>query len=91
MIAMAEPFPEELVAHAGIETFATIWLHLDAIPWVHHASQANHHSAVMTPATAIFDRLPIPSPEASASSAISAGIKHLHPVSTPSSSISNFD
>jgi hypothetical protein len=32
MIAMAEPFPEELVGHDGIETFATIWLHLDAIP-----------------------------------------------------------
>jgi len=32
MVAMAEPFPEELVAHKGIETFATTWLHLDAIP-----------------------------------------------------------
>ena len=34
MIAMAEPFPEELSGHKGIETFATIWLHLDAIPYV---------------------------------------------------------
>jgi hypothetical protein len=32
MVAMAEPFPVELVAHEGIETLATIWLHLDAIP-----------------------------------------------------------
>jgi hypothetical protein len=32
MIALAEPFPEELTAQEGIETFATIWLHLDAIP-----------------------------------------------------------
>jgi hypothetical protein len=32
MIAMAEPFPEELAGHDGIETFATSWRHLDAIP-----------------------------------------------------------
>jgi hypothetical protein len=81
MIAMAEPFPEDLAGHEGIETFATIWLHLDAIPYVSLTCLAYSISFVTTPATAIFDRLPIPSPEASAGAAISEGLKHLHPVS----------
>lgn len=45
------------------------------------------YSFVTTPATSIFTKLPAPSPEASATSAIAAGIKHLHPVSRPSRSM----
>lgn len=32
MLAMAQPFPEELRGREGVQAFATIWLHLDAIP-----------------------------------------------------------
>jgi hypothetical protein len=37
---------------------------------------------VTTPATSIFTRLPTPSTQASATSAVAAAIKHLHPVRT---------
>lgn len=67
MVAVAEPVPEEIRAKKGVEFFSTIWLHVDAIPF---------HT---TPATAMFTRLPAPSPPASATSAIQEGIKHLHP------------
>jgi len=34
VLAVAEPLPEELKHLKGLEFAATVWLHLDAIPYV---------------------------------------------------------
>ncbi|KAK4689437.1 hypothetical protein P7C73_g671, partial [Tremellales sp. Uapishka_1] len=65
MIAIAQPVPPEIKGKT--QFFSNVWLHVDAIPFT------------TTPATSIFTKLPAPSTQASATSAISAGILHLHP------------
>ncbi|OWZ62460.1 hypothetical protein AYX14_05083 [Cryptococcus neoformans] len=67
MIAVAEPIPDELRAKNGVEFFPTLWLHMDAIPFI------------TTPSTSIFTKLPAPSTIASGTAAVSAAVKHLHP------------
>ncbi|EIW72195.1 trehalose synthase [Tremella mesenterica] len=67
VVAVAEPIPHQLMGNQGVEFFATIWLHLDAVPFL------------IKPSTSIFTELPAPSTAASAASAISAAILHLHP------------
>ncbi|WVN90064.1 uncharacterized protein L203_105299 [Cryptococcus depauperatus CBS 7841] len=67
MMAVAQPIPAELRSKKGVEFFPTLWLHLDSIPFI------------ITPSTSIFTKLPAPSTVASATAAISAGVRHLHP------------
>ncbi|WVQ83736.1 hypothetical protein IAT38_005880 [Cryptococcus sp. DSM 104549] len=67
MVAVAEPVPDEMRSKKGVEFFPNLWLHVDAIPFI------------TVPSTSIFTKLPTPSTSASATAAISAGVKHLHP------------
>ncbi|OCF61516.1 trehalose synthase [Kwoniella mangroviensis CBS 10435] len=67
MVAVADPVPQEFKGHQGVQFFSTLWLHVDVIP------------ILVTPSTSIFTKLPAPSTSASATAAISAGVKHLHP------------
>ncbi|WVQ94959.1 hypothetical protein IAU59_002049 [Kwoniella sp. CBS 9459] len=67
MVAVAEPVPPEFKGHEGVQFFSTLWLHVDVIP------------ILINPSTSIFTKLPAPSTAASATAAISAGVKHLHP------------
>ncbi|ORY25443.1 hypothetical protein BCR39DRAFT_544106 [Naematelia encephala] len=69
LISIAEPVPIELKNRTGVEFFATIWLHVDCIPFI------------VTPSTSIFTKLPAPSTQANASSAVAMALKHLHPAS----------
>ncbi|WWC64868.1 uncharacterized protein I303_107482 [Kwoniella dejecticola CBS 10117] len=69
MVAVAEPVPKEFKGHQGVQFFSTLWLHVDVIP------------ILINPSTSIFTKLPAPSTSASATAAISAGVKHLHPAS----------
>ncbi len=43
---------------------------------------AVHDRFVVTPSTSMFTKLPAPSTQASATSAVSIALPHLHPVST---------
>ncbi|KAK8853482.1 hypothetical protein IAR55_004189 [Kwoniella newhampshirensis] len=67
LVAVAEPVPEELRGKRGVEFFPTLWLHVDAVPFL------------TTPSTSIFTKLPAPSTQASATAAVSSAVKHLHP------------
>ncbi|WWC91987.1 uncharacterized protein L201_006941 [Kwoniella dendrophila CBS 6074] len=67
MVAVAEPVPKEFKGREGVQFFSTLWLHVDVIP------------IIVNPSTSIFTKLPAPSTSASATAAISAGVKHLHP------------
>ncbi|WVR09670.1 hypothetical protein IAU60_006745 [Kwoniella sp. DSM 27419] len=67
MVAVAEPVPEEFKGQQGTQFFSTLWLHVDVIP------------ILITPSTSIFTKLPAPSTAASATAAITEGVKHLHP------------
>ncbi|WVQ75698.1 hypothetical protein IAR50_005328 [Cryptococcus sp. DSM 104548] len=78
MIALAEPVPAELRSKKGVEFYPTLWLHLDAIPFL------------CNPSTSIFTKLPAPSTVASATAAISAGVKSLHPA-THSATVAGVD
>lgn len=75
-----------------MEFAATIWLHLDAIPYVGlgiitgHArlytkhQRAENASFIVAPATAMFKKLPPVSTQSGATSAVQGAIKFLHPV-----------